>query len=73
MLGPLEVEYLTQDVILNKYQQEDKADVANSFRWNILLSILNDELHIQHESHGVHYEIQDLEKFLSIWWQQTDK
>jgi hypothetical protein len=53
------------------YEKEDKEDVAKAFHWQVLLAILNDELLVQHESHGVNYELQDIETFLCKWWPRS--
>jgi len=61
---------LSREEILKRYDQEDKSDVANSFRWQVLLAILKDELYIEYEAHGVDYEFQSLEQFLVKWWSE---
>jgi hypothetical protein len=53
------------------YEKEDKEDVAKAFHWQVLLAILNDELLVQHEAHGVNYELQGIETFLCKWWPQS--
>jgi hypothetical protein len=71
--GPLTSEYFSRQTILDKYQQEDKADVAQSFRWLVLIAILNDELYVEHQAHGVKYEFQSLEAFLMKWWPEAER
>ena len=70
--GPLKTERLSQETILNRYQQQDKADVAQSFRWLVLVAILKDELYVEHKAHGVKYEFQTLERFLIKWWPKAE-
>ena len=70
--GPLKTEYLSRETILSIYEQQDKADVAQSFRWLVLVAILNDELYVEHKAHGVKYEFQSLENFLIKWWPEAD-
>jgi hypothetical protein len=72
MAGTLQTVHLPRDMILKNYEQEDSGDVANSFRWQVLLAILNDELHVTHEAHGVKYTIDNLETFLLKWWPSMD-
>jgi hypothetical protein len=70
--GPLKTEQLSRDVILSRYQQADNGDVAQSFRWKVLLAILDDELHVGHQAHGVSYKPQTLQEFLKKWWPRGD-
>jgi hypothetical protein len=64
----LTTEHFLPQTILDKYQQQDEWDVAQSFRWLVLIAVLNDELHVEHQAHGVKYEFQSLERFLIKWW-----
>jgi hypothetical protein len=68
----LKTEYLSRETILDKYQQEDKADVALSFCWLVLVAVLNDELYVERQTHGVKYEFQSLETFLMKWWPEAE-
>jgi len=70
--GPLKTEHLSTEVILGRYQQEPEWHVAQSFRWQVLLAVLKDELYVGHEGHGVNYKPQTLEEFLTKRWPRSD-
>jgi hypothetical protein len=66
------MEYISPETIRCMYEKENKDDVARSFHWQVLLAVLNNELHVEHDAHGVMYKFQDLEKFLHKWWPQSE-
>ena len=53
------------------YEKENKDDVARAFHWQVLLAVLNNELLVKHNTHGVVYTFQDLETFLHKWWPRS--
>ena len=71
-LGSLQVEHISSEALRSMYQNEDKADVAKAFHWQVLLAVLNNDLFVEHNAHGVRYEFQDLDTFLRKWWRQSN-
>ena len=72
-LGELKTGHIPREIILSKYQKEDKTDLAKVFRWKVLIATMNNEFLVEHETHGVRYEFQGLEQFLRKWWPQLDE
>jgi hypothetical protein len=67
-VGPLETEYISREGLCNLYEKEDEGDVARIFHWQVLLAVLEDELRVDHNAHGVEFQFQDLEMFVREWW-----
>ena len=66
--GPLRIEHISPESLRRMYENENKEDVAKAFHWQVLLAVLNNELFVEHNAHGVDYDFQDLESFLRKWW-----
>jgi hypothetical protein len=64
----LKIEHVSKETIDAMYGMEDRGEVAKQFHWKVLSAVLEDELAIDHQTHGVRYQFQGLEMFVQKWW-----